>query len=274
ISYAQLGINQLGAVYEGLLSYTGFFSRELLYEVHKAGEDTNDRTQQAYFIPEKELPRYSEAELTFKERDGNTGRRPYPPGTFIFRLAGRDRETSASYYTPEVLTRCLVKYSLKELLKDKTADDILALTVCEPAMGSGAFLVEAVSQLSDAYLERKQEETGQRIDPEKYALEKQRVNTFIAVNNCYGVDLNPMAARLAGVSLWLATMHQRQKTPWFGARLAVGNSLVGVRFEVWQANDLDTDEPLAKALAKVLKKSAAAENFESDVEAVLALYEQ
>lgn len=274
ISYAQLGINQLGAVYEGLLSYTGFFSRETLYEVHKTGEKGTDMTQQAYFVPERELPRYTEEELTFEEPDGKNGRRVYPPGTFIFRLAGRDRENSASYYTPEVLTRCLVKYSLKELLKDKSADEILELTVCEPAMGSGAFLVEAVSQLSDAYLEKKQEETGERIDPERYALEKQRVNTFIAVNNCYGVDLNPMAARLAGVSLWLATMHDGQKTPWFGARLAVGNSLVGARFEVWEASDLETDEPLAKALTKVMKKSGELDSFESEVEAVLALSDQ
>ena len=57
--------------------------------------------------------------------------RMYEKGTFIYRLAGREREKSASYYTPEVLTKCLVKYALKELLKDKTADEILHLTVCE-----------------------------------------------------------------------------------------------------------------------------------------------
>src|SRR5690606_5799929 len=135
ISYAQLGINQLGSVYEGLLSYTGFFSKEELFEVHRAGEKGTDKTQQAYFVPARDLARYSEEELTFEEVD-STGqpqlaKRRYPQGTFIFRLAGRDRESSASYYTPEVLTRCLVKYSLKELLKDKSADDILRLRVCE-----------------------------------------------------------------------------------------------------------------------------------------------
>ena len=51
--------------------------------------------------------------------------RKYPKGTFIYRLAGREREKSASYYTPEVLTQCLVKYALKELLKDiQQADDM------------------------------------------------------------------------------------------------------------------------------------------------------
>lgn len=278
ISYAQLGINQLGSVYEGLLSYTGFFSKGELYEVHKAGEKGTDKTQQAYFVPAKDLARYSEEELLFEEQDehGNPQRvkRRYPQGTFIFRLAGRDRESSASYYTPEVLTRCLVKYSLKELLKDRRADDILRLTVCEPAMGSGAFLVEAVNQLSDAYLERKQAETGERIAPDQYALEKQKVNTFIAAHNCYGVDLNPMAARLAGVSLWLATMHQGQKTPWFGGRLAVGNSLVGARLEVWDKADLETDEALAKALAPVVKKSGNAPDFEAEMERRLTLSEK
>jgi len=58
----------------------------------------------------------------------------FPKGAFIYRLAGRDREKSASYYTPESLTRTLVKYTLKELLPDRTADEILGITVCEPAM--------------------------------------------------------------------------------------------------------------------------------------------
>lgn len=278
ISYAQLGINQLGAVYEGLLSYTGFFANETLYEVHKAGAKV-DETDQAFFVPESELDRYAEEELAFEGEDGQPARRRYDPGTFIFRLAGRDRETSASYYTPEVLTDCLVKYALKELLDGGMepdperppleADAILDLTVCEPAMGSGAFLVEAIDQLADAYLQRKQKELGEILEPERYALEKQKVATHIAAHNCYGVDLNPMAARLAGVSLWLATMHQGQEAPWFGARLAVGNSLVGARLAVWHADDLKTDDGLKKELTKVLEKHGGRGDLEEAVEAVL-----
>ena len=64
-------------------------------------------------------------------------------GTFVYRLAGRDRQKSASYYTPESLTRTVVKHALRELVTDATpADDILNVTVCEPAMGSAAFLNE------------------------------------------------------------------------------------------------------------------------------------
>ena len=162
-------------------------------------------------------------------------RKKYERGSFIFRLAGRDREKSASYYTPEVLTKSLVKYSLKELLKDKTADEILDLTICEPAMGSGAFLNEAINQLADAYLERKQKELGETINPDNYAHEKQRVKAYLATNNIYGVDLNPTAVELAKVSLWLNTIYEGSKTPWFSARLAVGNSLIGARRQVFNS---------------------------------------
>lgn len=273
ISYAQLGINQLGAVYEGLLSYTGFFARERLYEVHRAGAQEKDTTQQAWFVPERELVRYTDEELFFGE-GANKTRRKYEPGTFIYRLAGRDRESSASYYTPEVLTRCLVKYALRELLQGKSAEDILALSICEPAMGSGAFLVEAIDQLADAYLERRRKELGGiALPPEQYAFEKQKVKSYLAEARCYGVDLNPMAAKLAGVSLWLATLHKGQPTPWYGARLAVGNSLVGARLEVWAAEDFNTDEALARAIAITLKKHGSADDLEAQLELVLAAHQ-
>ncbi len=65
-----------------------------------------------------------------------------------------------------------MKYSLKELLKDKPADDILKLTVCGPAMGSAAFLNKSVNQLADAYLERKQAELDTRIPHDRVRLGK------------------------------------------------------------------------------------------------------
>ncbi len=242
ISYAELGINQLGAVYEGLLSYSGFFAQEPLYEVKPAGSSPTDETQQSYFIPESEIRKYNDDEFVKEEVPGGernqTRRKKYDKGTFIYRLAGRDRQKSASYYTPECLTQCVVKYSLKELLKDKTADDILKLTICEPAMGSGAFLNEAVNQLADAYLDLKQKETDQRIKPSAYAVERQKVKAYMATHNCYGVDLNPIAVELAKVSLWLNTIYPKSQCPWFGLRLAVGNSLIGARRQVFHAGDL------------------------------------
>jgi len=240
ISYANLGINQLGAVYEALLSYTGFFAEEDLYEVKEADNDDKDDLEPAYFVTEDELEKYDEDEIVYDE-DGYP--RKHDRGKFIYRLSGRDREKSASYYTPQVLTECLVKYSLKELLEDKSADEILELTVCEPAMGSAAFLNEAVDQLADAYLERKQEETGETIPPDDYLHEKQKVKTHLADNNVFGVDLNPVATELGEVSLWLNTIYRQEDdngqlrdtayVPWFGMQLKTGNSLIGARREVF-----------------------------------------
>lgn len=276
ISYAQLGINQLGAVYEALLSFRGFFAEEELYEVKKdedddgAGaaesddddedssggafaatddDDDDDRRGRrrrsahakevddlapAWFVPTREANLYTDAEKLF---DGEPRR--YPKGSFIYRLAGREREKSASYYTPEVLTRCLVKYALKELLTDDMkADDILHLTVCEPAMGSAAFLNEAINQLAEEYLKRRQRELGTTIPHSGYTDEKQRVKMFIADTNVFGVDLNPTAVQLAEVSLWLNAIFRGSHVPWFGMQLHTGNSLIGCRRDVFSTAQL------------------------------------
>jgi hypothetical protein len=234
ISYAQLGINQLGAVYEALLSYSGFFAQEDLYEVKKAGEPNPDPLEAAYFVQKSDIEKYEQDEIVYVGNDPQI----YPKGTFIYRLAGRDRENSASYYTPEILTRCLVKYTLKELLKDRTADEILKLTICEPAMGSAAFLVEAVNQLTDVYLARKQEELGERISHDQYAYERQKVRAYITDRNTFGVDLNPIAMELGQVSLWLNCIHEGDFVPWFGDQLFAGNSLIGARCEVYPVSQI------------------------------------
>ncbi|MEY4445410.1 MAG: hypothetical protein RL444_523 [Verrucomicrobiota bacterium] len=277
VSYQLLSINQLGEVYEALLSYRGFFADEELYEVQPdpntkkgrgavvreegEGDDesddedtveegagqgggTKDVMESAWFVPASRISEYTENELVYDTNDeGRKQARKYAKGTFIYRLAGRDREKSASYYTPQVLTRCLVKYALKELLVGKTADDILKLTICEPAMGSAAFLNEAVNQLAEAYLERKQQEEEKRIPHDQYAFELQKTRMFIADRNVFGVDLNPVATELAEVSLWLNAIYGEQpkpgeapkpaRVPWFGYQLFAGNSLVGARRQVY-----------------------------------------
>lgn len=235
ISYAQLGINQLGAVYEALLSYRGFFAEENLYEVRRAG-DKSDELEVGYFVTESQLGEYTEDERV-RNNDGSL--KVYPKGSFIYRLAGREREKSASYYTPEVLTQCLVKYSLKELLKDKKADDILDLKICEPAMGSAAFLNEAINQLAEEYLKLKQKELGESIPHDRYTFEKQRVKMYIADRNVYGIDLNPVAVELGEVSLWLNTIYKGAFVPWFNLQLVCGNSLIGARKQVYDTNYLN-----------------------------------
>lgn len=251
ISYAALGINQMGAVYEALLSYRGFFAEEKLYEV-KRERDTFNELDVGYFVPERELHNYTEAERVRYQDGPNQGKlRTYEKGTFIYRLAGREREKSASYYTPEVLTKCLVKYALEELLEGKTADEILELTICEPAMGSAAFLNEAINQLAEAYLTRKQEELGETISHEDRLQELQKVKMHIADRNVYGIDLNPVAVELAEVSLWLNTIYEGSHVPWFGTQLVCGNSLIGARRQVYTTKQIQ-----AKGGSKVWHNNA------------------
>lgn len=243
ISYANLGINQMGSVYEALLSYRGFIAEHTLFEVKRAGDSFNE-LDVGYFVAEEELDQYTEDERVRYEKDDPDGKykkgqlRKYEKGTFIYRLAGREREKSASYYTPEVLTKCLVKYALKELLEGKTADEILHLTICEPAMGSAAFLNEGINQIAEAYLDKKQKELGEMIPAEKRLQELQKVKMYIADRNVYGIDLNPVAVELAEVSLWLNTIYEGGFVPWFGTQLVNGNSLIGARRQCYQETAL------------------------------------
>jgi len=266
VNYAELGINQLGAVYEGLLSYKGMFADTDLIQVKPAGKSLADKKTPSWFVPKERAEEFKKDEV---ERLADGRPRIYPQGSFILHLSGIDREQSASYYTPEVLTKCLVEEALRELLRDvgpEDADTILELKICEPAMGSGAFLNEATGQLANHYLERKQKQLGQSIDPGRYLDEWRRVKHYIATRNVYGVDLNETAVELGSLSLWLGSIHKLERavsseesphssdalletgnskpethpgaTPWFGLRLRCGNSLIGARRAVWTTTQL------------------------------------
>ncbi|MEV6976214.1 class I SAM-dependent DNA methyltransferase [Kitasatospora sp. NPDC093806] len=240
ISYAQLGINQLGAVYEGLMSYSGFVSDKELWEVAKGGDSKDG----SWLIPRSKVDEYPDS-VFVRARDEDTGEEVpvrHKPGSFVYRLSGRDRQTSASYYTPESLTKVTVQLTLQHRLdQDETvtpARELLDWKICEPALGSGAFLNEAINQVAAEYLRRRQDELGVAIDTEKYPVELQKVKAYIALHNSYGVDLNETAVELAEVSLWLNTMHPGMEAPWFGLHLRRGNSLIGGRREVYPAEKL------------------------------------
>ncbi len=265
ISYAKLGIGQLGAVYETLISFTGVVAKTDLIELKprkgRSAEADDDGTGEAaevdedaeeedvtgeadsepeddvfrrdkvdplapsWFVPRSRIGEFAAEEIVFKGAEALV----YPKGTFIYRLAGRDREKSASYYTPEPLARLLVKHALMERCRCLTADELLDLKILEPAMGSAAFLVETTNQLADLYLERKQKETSRTIPQDQVVIEKQRVRAYIADRNCFGVDLNPIAVELGAISLWLNSLHASDFSPWFGDQLHAGNSLIGAR---------------------------------------------
>ena len=243
ISYANLGVNQLGSVYESLLAFRGFYAEEDYIEVHKA----NAPQDGTFLVPYSRMGDFDISEVLCDQQTGNPV--ILPEGTFVYRLNGRDRQKSASYYTPEVLTRSTVKYTLKSILDDvrankRQATELLELKILEPAMGAAAFQNEVINQLAEAYLaeqQRQQREKGLRnwrIQPDRYRDELQKVKAYIATHNVYGVDLNPTAIELGKLSLWLNVIHKDMETPFFANRLALGNAVIGAWLKVYSKQDV------------------------------------
>ena len=248
ISYANLGVNQLGSVYESLLAYRGFYAEEDYIEVHKA----NDPSDGTFLVPYSRMGDFDDNEILKKNEINENGDREIvkiPRGTFVYRLNGRDRQKSASYYTPEVLTRSTVKYTLKAIIDEvaagkRKATELLELKILEPAMGAAAFQNEVINQLSEAYLTYQQQQQRERglknwrIQPDKYRDELQKVKAYIATHNVYGVDLNPTAIELGKLALWLNVIHKDMETPFFANRLAVGNAVIGAWLKVYSRQDV------------------------------------
>lgn len=235
ISYANLGVNQLGSVYESLLAYRGFYAEEDYIEVHPVGD-----TVETYLVPRSRMGDFNSDEILRDDKDEVV---ILPKGTFVYRLNGRDRKKSASYYTPEVLTKSTVKYTLKGY-KDKLeagemkAEELLKMKILEPAMGAAAFQNEVINQVAELYLTFRQKELGKKIPPQKYQDELQKTKAYIATKNIYGVDLNPTAIELGKLALWLNVMHKDMETPFFAHRLALGNAVIGAWFKAYDVDEL------------------------------------
>ncbi len=232
ISYANLGINQLGSVYESLLAFRGIFAETDMIEVHRAG-----KPEEGTFLVARSRRDDFQADEVLHDEESHK-EIIIPKGSFVYRLSGRDRQKSASYYTPEVLTRTTVKYTLKGFVEqlekgEMKASELLQFKILEPAMGAAAFHNEAINQIADAYLSHRQKELNARINPGLYREELQKVKAYIATHNVYGVDLNPTAVELGKLSLWLNVIHKDMQPPFFGHRLGVGNAVMGAWFRTY-----------------------------------------
>jgi len=146
------------------------------------------------------------------------------------RLAGNERKTTGSYYTPSSLVECLLDSALDPLLDEATGHRtqeeriaaLLDLTVCDPACGSGHFLIAAARRIAKRLAAEETDEP----EPTPEAL---RAATRRVIGRCiYGVDVNDMAAELAKVSLWLEAMEPGKPLGYLDANIRVGNSLLGV----------------------------------------------
>jgi type I restriction-modification system DNA methylase subunit len=152
-------------------------------------------------------------------------------------FAGNERKTSGSYYTPDSLVQCLLDSALnpvvEEAIKGKTGVDaetaILALRVCDPAVGSGHFLVGAAHRLA-RHLSRVRATAQGESEPSptlyQHALRD-------VIGRClYGVDMNPMAAELCRVGLWLEALEPGKPLSFLDHHIRVGNSLLGTTPEL------------------------------------------
>lgn len=218
-SFAELGVDQLGSIYEGLLSLEAHRSTttELLVRSDKSGD-------------RRVLP----ADTALESLRGYRLIRRLEPGEVVLESSSGRRKGSGSFYTPHEITGQLTDAALGPLIEPLVAQAatdpagaeaaLLALRVCDPAMGSGAFLVQAARTLGRG-LARIRAATGRRqVTPELIAACERLV-----VRDClYGVDLNRLAVALAKVSLWLETLEPGRPLSFLDAHLHWGDSLVGV----------------------------------------------
>jgi hypothetical protein len=152
-------------------------------------------------------------------------------GTPILQPTG-ERRRSGSHYTPRSLTAPIVRFALEPALErlggDATPGQILDLNVCDPAMGSGAFLVEACRVLGERLVEAWARWPAQRPVIPADEDEELHARRLVAQRCLYGVDRNPRAVDLARLSLWLATLARDHEFTFLDHALKCGDSLVGL----------------------------------------------
>ncbi|MFJ6529987.1 Eco57I restriction-modification methylase domain-containing protein [Streptomyces longwoodensis] len=245
VNYRELGVEQLGSIYEGLLS----FEPEIADAPKVLARIGRGQSAIVQVLDAEQLPRGAEILES------------YDPGSFYLFEASGQRKGSGSYYTARPLAHFVVGETLRPLVQDAAPEDILNLRICDPAMGSGAFLVPTVHQLTEAYGEALARE-GELLDHKLDDFERAAYRRLIVERCIYGVDLNPMAVELAKVSLWLTTAAAGKPLSFLDAHLRCGNAVVGAEFGSWSG------VPTPAQGGRVQRASAAASDLQDALFAV------
>lgn len=184
-------------------------------------------------------------------------------------IFGSERKTTGSYYTPPELVNELMKSALDPVIHDRLAARphepemaLLSIRVCDPACGSGHFLLAAARRIG-------KELARLRTGEDEAAPERAREATRDVISHCvYGVDKNPLAVDLCRVALWLESHTGDKPLTFLDHRIRCGDSLVGV-FDLEALKDGIPDkafEPLegddratARALARLNREERAGE---------------
>jgi methylase of polypeptide subunit release factors len=222
VDYRHLDAEELGSIYESLL---------------------------------ERVPRHSAVDRTFE----------------LVELAGNTRKTTGSYYTPSSLIECLLDSTLDPVIDDavkrgeqaasaagqadpaeSVVNELLSLTVCDPACGSGHFLVAAARRIAKRVAAVRERNPEPTLDAVRHALHE------VIARCIYGVDLNPMAVELAKVSLWLEALEPGKPLDFLDAHVKCGNGLIGATPALMRDGIPDTafkpvegdDQAYARALSK------------------------
>ncbi len=268
VSYRDLDIRHIGAIYEGLLEHHLRVADQEIAVVKEKGREK--------FIPTAEL----------------TDRKPiktYQAGEVYLETDKGERKATGSYYTPHYIVQYIVQNTLGPLVEEKRKeiqrakqeleekvkqsrgynreayerqlhaignrliDEIRSIKVLDPAMGSGHFLVEATDFLARELI-RALGESPKEVEEEEIRWARREV-----VERCiFGVDLNPLAVELAKLSLWLYTVAKDRPLSFLNHHLRTGNSLIGARIK-----DLGTLPSLKKR--KKVETSGQISFFESEL---------
>ena len=171
-----------------------------------------------------------------------------------------ERRRSGSHYTPRELTEPIVRTALEPILarlrhggdRPPRPEAILDLKVCDPAMGSGAFLVETCRQLAEALIEawRAHDAAPPLLPGEDEVIVARRL---VAQKCLYGIDRNPVAVGLAKMSLWLATLARDYPLTFIDHALRHGDSLVGLSRRQIEAFHWKGDAPLFQTGFEVMR---------------------
>lgn len=278
LSYRALDVEQIGSVYQTMMGFrletaTG---RSLAIKATKrlgapttidlerlAEVEAGKRVKWVKDAADRDLPGKVKAAVTDAASieelhtalapvmDRNASPDLLPLGAMVLQPSD-ERRKSGSHYTPRALTEPIVRTTLRPLLdalrvdgKPPSPEQILDLKVCDPAMGSAAFLVEACRQLGNELIESWAFHGGR---PEIPTDEDELVfaRRLVAQRCLYGLDRNPVAVDLAKMSLWLATLAREHALTFLDHALRSGDALVGLsRRQIQAFHWDDTAPPLA-----------------------------
>ncbi|CAM4332866.1 type IIL restriction-modification enzyme MmeI [Corallococcus exiguus] len=285
LSFKSLDVEQIGSVYEGLMGFhvkrlTGaglclkpskvwVAANEVLAQPAKrraawleeeAGLDTKAVKALSKALEQAVTQQMVLAALEPYRVKGTETRR----ASQLVLQPGNERRRTSTHYTPRSLSSRIVRRALEPLLKtmgpQPSSERLLNLKICDPAMGSGAFLVESCRFLADQVIAAWTREGVLKRD--KHEDEVMRARRLVAQRCLYGVDKNPWAVSLAKLSLWLVTLAKTEPFTFLDHALKCGDSLVGLDLDQLQAFHWDPASKKQSELPWALLKKQLTRSLE------------